>query len=111
MSVKPITPDEVVDAKIESIPSEVYQVFNKLIVAAWNGDTATVIENVAIYALFSQFAAAGKDVTRAELLASGWLRVEDAYRKVGWRVVYDTPAHNETFEPRFTFSRNGKAQG
>ncbi len=35
--VKPITPDEILDAKEASIPDEMFEAINELIVKNWNG--------------------------------------------------------------------------
>lgn len=42
--VKPITPQEVVDAKQRSIPDIVFDVFNQAIAEAWNGHSAKVFQ-------------------------------------------------------------------
>jgi hypothetical protein len=37
MTAHPLTPGEVDDARVKAIPSEVLEVFNRLIAANWNG--------------------------------------------------------------------------
>jgi len=48
-------------------------------------------------------AATGK--TRDEVFDKGWLNIEPMYRAAGWKVVYDKPAYNESYEPTFTFTK------
>lgn len=94
--MKPITPKEVVKKKKEQIPPEVLEAFDELIAENWNGHCST----------FSQ-----KDVSaliRAKLKGDfpiKYLDVEDIYRKAGWKVDYDKPGYNESYDASFEFSK------
>ena len=108
---KPITPAEVAAAKVESIPPEVYEAFNELIVAAWDSEhRAVIVQDTVVKAVLAKLKSAGMSITRQALFDTGWLDVEDAYRKVGWTVTYEKPAYNETFEATFTFSKKRRVK-
>ena len=91
----PITPQEVALEKAKILPEEVINTFNKLIATNWNGSN-------------SQFSL--KDVKKEldKLLPEGYptsyLDVEDIYRRFGWKVRYDAPAPDESYNAYFVFS-------
>lgn len=95
--IKPITPTEVASAKI---PDEVIKAFNDLIVAEWDGYSA-VIHQDEICTLVAE----RLKVKRQTVFANKWLDVEDIFRQAGWKVEYDKPGYNETYEATFTFSK------
>jgi hypothetical protein len=91
--IVPIGPEEVVSRKIEEIPGHVLAIWNQMITDAWNGHSSTIMQKTAI----KRLGGTGLDMA--------WLNIEDAYRKVGWEVVYDKPGYNESYEPSFTFRK------
>ena len=66
------------------IPSEVFEVFNDLIVKNWNGKSAKVLQTE----------------------VKCFFDIEDHYRKAGWSVNYFTPDMREDYEPYFLFVKN-----
>lgn len=98
----PIKPSEVQGQKDATLPSEVYDVFNALIVKAWDGREAVVLQKDAVARL--------KDVmkvSRQHVFDSDWLDVEEAYRKAGWKVKYDKPVAwgGDTYEAYYSFKK------
>lgn len=100
MKNRPITPDEVADAKQASFPDEVFQAFNGLIAEKFSGGRAVVKQDDVVERIVSKL-----DCTRQEVFNKGWLNVEEAYRKAGWIVEYDKPGYNETYDAFFTFKQ------
>jgi len=96
----PIKPKEVQARKNASLPEEVFQVFNDLIVENWDGHQATVNQDEAAKRI-----AKALNITRQQAFDRSLLDVEDAYQKAGWKVVYDKPGYNETYEAYFTFRK------
>ena len=92
----PIKPNE---AETE-FPEGVYEAFNELIRKNLRGKTATVKQRDV-----AQLIASKLELTLTEVLANGYLDVEDAYRKAGWKVEYDKPGYNESYEPHFAFTK------
>jgi len=97
----PFSPDQVADRKSKEIPDYVFDVWDTLIATAWNGSTARVVQNVAIEALLKHTASGD----RKEVFDKGWLDIEEIYRAVGWKVHYDKPGYNETYDAYFVFKK------
>lgn len=96
----PVSPDEVVAAKLATIPDEVIAVFNRLIAENMGaGGRATVTLKAAKEAL----AAAGVNVREA--FEHGWFDIEQVYRAVGWGVVFDKPGFNESYGAFYVFDK------
>lgn len=102
---KPISPSEVVALKTERIPPAIFDAFNSMIAKHWDGRAATFEQRAVVDEILERF----KGTTREDIFNSKWLDVEESYRAAGWRVDYDRPGYNETYEARFTFTK-GPAQ-
>jgi hypothetical protein len=100
--MKPITPAEVGKKKAESIPVEVIEVFNELITKKWDGRQSIVLQKDAVAGIVSRMG-----VSRDQVYLNRWLDVEGAFRQAGWRVEYDKPGFNESYDASFTF-KTGK---
>ena len=97
----PISPGDVAGRKTSSIPEQVFEAFNTLIVKRWSGNSAVVRQDEAVKAIMALMPV----VTRSDVFTESWLDVEAAYRRAGWNVEYDKPGYNESYEATFTFSR------
>ena len=98
--MKPITPKEVIKEKADSRPPEVFEVFNELIVRYWNGHESRFSQELVLELLTAKL-----DCDNDKIISNHWLDIEDAYRKAGWEVVYDSPGYNETFPASFCFTK------
>ena len=104
--VKPVSPDEVTKRKAETLPAEVIEAFNELIVQKCANGHGTIKQGDAVALILSKMA--DREITRADIFKNGWLDVEKVYRAAGWDVVYDKPGYNESYEPTFEFTRRRK---
>lgn len=102
--VRPIRPDEVGEAKTQSIPDEVFQAFNTLIAQNYRNGRAVVSQDDVMTLLISLLKG---EVDRQEVFNRGWLDIEDSYRRAGWKVIYDKPGYNEDYAATFKFSKKG----
>jgi hypothetical protein len=102
MSGKPITPDEVSGQKQSSIPSEVFDAFNELIVKNYSGGRASVKQDDIVRLLVN------KGFKSSEIYENGWLDVEPLYEQQGWKVTYDKPGFNESYAAYFVFQKKRK---
>jgi hypothetical protein len=100
MTGRAITPDEVVSAKAGRLPSVIFDVFNELIARNWNGRQARVMGKEAVDAIGARLG-----ISESEIYRQRFLDVEEVYRRAGWKVDYDKPAYNETYDPFFIFER------
>lgn len=103
--VKPVSPEEIVE-KDPDIPDEVFEAFNELLARQRGSDHVVILQEKVVQLIVS------KGIDRGELFENHWLDIEGAYRRAGWKVEYDKPAYNETYEPKFIFrpKRKGSMQ-
>ena len=94
----PITPSEAKSAKVASIPDAVFEAFNELIAENLSNGSATVKQCDVVKLIVAKMG-----VSSSQIWGKRWLDVESAYEKAGWKVKYDKPAYNETFEAYFVF--------
>ena len=99
--MKPITPQEVADRKVKSIPPEVIEVFNDLIAENFSGNSATVTVTQAVTRIKKRM---GRRTNDEQIVERGWLDIEPIFRETGWDVVYDQPGYNESYEANYTFT-------
>lgn len=97
---KPFSPDQIAEAKKAVIPAGVIGVFNRLIAKHYSEGSAEIGQKEIVAAI-----CATMECERGKVFAEKWLDVEDLFRAEGWKVVYDKPAYNESYEATFTFSR------
>ncbi len=101
MTPGPIKPTEVQDKKDLSIPDEVYNVFNDLITEHWSANgSSSVPQDEAVARICRAL-----DITRQVAFDKGYLEIESAYRKAGWKVKYEKPDPGEGWGAFFVFSK------
>lgn len=97
----PISPDDASLIHATTLPDEVIEVFNDLIVEAMGGGRcAKVLQTVA-----ADRVATRMGIPRQQVFDRHLLDVEAYYRDAGWKVEYDKPGYCETYEANFTFSK------
>jgi hypothetical protein len=95
--IKPLTPDEAAQQAELSIPDEVIQAVNNLLVKNVHNGYACIRQDDIV-----------KEIARLNptiQINFRWLNIENAYRKVGWKVYYDKPGYNESYPATFEFSK------
>ncbi len=100
--INAITPSEVENQLDNDIPSELLESFNEIITRKYRDGYATVYLKDVVEL------ATKKGLKKDEVFSSQWLynfSIEKIYRKAGWKVEYDGPAYNESYEPYYQFSR------
>jgi hypothetical protein len=107
--LSPIKPHEVVGKEQEITPDYVIAAFNELIAKNWNGTYSVVGQRSVVTPILKKAEEAGACIYDRNIYDNHWLDVEEIYRAVGWQVEYDKPGYNETYEPTFTFRKEGKS--
>lgn len=102
MSGKPLTPREMRE-HASPIPEVVFNVFNALIAKGAGIRSVTVLEKTVVAHLVE------RGYTSAEIYEKCWLDVEPAYEAAGWRVTYDKPGYNESYDASWTFTPGEEA--
>lgn len=100
--VDPLKPQDVAKEKQASIPDEVLECFNQVILEEYYNGYASIKQEDVVNLMIS------KGLDRNEIFKKGWLNVEDIYRKAGWKVEYDKPAYNESYPASFSFSAKNR---
>ena len=100
-TILPITPQEMGDKKLETIPDAVIQGFNDIIIKKFNGFDSTFKQNEVIIAIQAR----DPNILRDVIFDNHWLDVEDIYRKIGWVVKFDKPGYNESYDAYFVFKK------
>ncbi len=99
--VKPIRPSECAKLKTDKVvPPGVLTAWNGLLVKKFSGRTATISQKDAVAAICVEM-----NCTSNEVYKQGWLDIETIYEKAGWKVEYDKPGYNESYEPTFKFTK------
>ena len=106
--IKPITPDEVLDRKINAMPEAILQAVNDLIAKKWNGHDATFKVEEIVDQYFRVTNEDKSPAARAILFDNHWLDIEPAYREAGWKVKFERPDYTENFESYFCLTINNK---
>lgn len=100
MDIKPISPDEIAEAKQGVIPGYVFAAVNDMIARCYSSGYARFTQDDLIEEIQSR-----TTVSRTTLFQKGYLNFEEAYRAQGWSVVYDKPGYNESYKANFTFKK------
>ena len=107
--VKPFSPQDAAANQITEIPDEVIEAVNTLLASRYrNGGIGILLKEIVELAC-KNFERNGKPVpSTREMFAKKWFDVEPAFRKAGWKVSFDKPGYNETYESNFTFTPGDK---
>lgn len=102
MSITPIKPSEVFEAKRISFPDFVLIAFNSLITEHWDGYRSVIRQKAVVARIIEE----SRGTTNPnQIFEKKWLDVEDIYRKEGWEVEHDKPGYNENYEAFFVFAK------
>lgn len=98
MSVKPITPSDIPNAKKNIIPDAVFEVVNELIAKNYSGGSSRVTQTDIVNKL------AGRGISNSQIYSEKYLEIEEIYEQNGWDVEYDGPGYNESYGAYFVFT-------
>lgn len=105
MDAKPVSPIEAINLKKTKIPNEVIEAFNEALITNAGSDTIVIYQKD-IVALIEK-----RGLEANTVYQNRWLDIEELYREYGWKVKYDKPCFNETFDAHFIFKpRKGTEQ-
>jgi hypothetical protein len=99
--VKPLTPQEVSTQTENEFPEWVIIGVNNSIKKNFRGKDEFTIKQKDI--LNEILSIAPKGTTKEIIYEKRYLDFEKMYKKFGWKIIYDKPGYNETYEPFFIF--------
>ena len=97
--LKPIGPHEIAELKQQLMPAIVIETINALLAKKAGRGKYIVLTQTEIV---EQLVKNGLD--RMQIFEDHYLDFEEVYERAGWKVTYDRPGYNESYEPTFTFS-------
>lgn len=100
--VKPITPGEAEKQRITAIPDFVLDAVNFLLVQNLKSGHATILQKNIVEEAMKR---APEGFNRNDLFDKNMMDFEAVYRKAGWKVDYDKPGYNESYEASFAFTK------
>jgi len=106
--VKPLSPDEVAAESRKDIPHLVIEAVNNLLIKKVCGGRAVIKQSDISLEIQRLAKVQGEPVTSQQIYDNGWLDFEPLFERVGWAVVYDKPAYNESYPATFEFTRKNK---
>jgi hypothetical protein len=86
--------------KAHQIPKEIIKVFNDMIVENYSGGTAVLTQAEVL-----ERVVCAVKIPRADVFKNGWLDVEPVFKEAGWKVSYDQPAYNESYDASWIFKK------
>lgn len=104
-SVEAWTPDEVRAQKINFIPPEFVEAVNELLTKKWTGRSATIRLTDLKQLVAHKMRTNGSPNLGKNYADEGWLDFEPIFEDKGWKVVYDRPGWDESYDPNWTFTR------
>lgn len=104
-SVEAWTPAEVQAQKINLIPPEIIEAVNELLAKHWNGYSSTLKISEVVDEAGSKMQTNRSPNLGKDFASQGWLDFEPIFEAKGWKVTFDRPAYNETYEASWRFSR------
>jgi len=100
MTVAPLNPADIVQAKAVTIPDEVMTVWNFHIAKGFKQGKSRIVQDEIVLDIMSAMGS-----PRARVYTENWLDIEDVYRDAGWIVKYDKPGYCEDYPASFTFTK------
>jgi hypothetical protein len=105
--MKPITPQECL--KERQIDPTIAEVVNGLLKKNFNRGSIIIEEKEIVSAFLTAKKLQGDDTwTSGRIYDELLLNFEDFYREAGWKVIYDKPGYNETYNASYEFKPNLK---
>lgn len=99
---QPITPDEVLKVKAETLPEEVFIAVNGLIAERLHGQYA----KFSVKALVKRMTELGLE--EEEINKRNWNRIGSIYQNAGWDVSFRSPGLDDNdFDPYYSFNTKG----
>ena len=99
--MKPITPKQALDNVEKAFPDFVFEAVNNCINRHYFGKSSFTIKQDEI--LKEILKLAPEETTHKEVFDKHWMDFEEAYRKAGWEITYDSPAWDESYDAFFKF--------
>lgn len=103
--IKPLSPEEVINLRPKHILPEIIEAVNKFLCERFNGNNSVkILKKELVSKTIIACEANGKTMTERILIDNGHLDFEIIYSSVGWKVKYESPDRDESFESYYLFT-------
>ena len=101
---KPISPNEIMDNLKTIIPEAVIQAVNELLKEGYRGSYVSFKQKD----LISRIIKIDPSIEREDLFKKKYLDFESIFEKQGWKVEYNSPCRDESYDEYFKFTPKNK---
>ena len=84
----PLNPNQINYESVNTIPLEVIESFNKLIIINWDGNKAQIKQTDVINQILKEFVDTKSNLTMNDIFVNKWLYIEEIFESHGWDVEY-----------------------
>jgi hypothetical protein len=103
--VKPLSPSDITDGLSDIIPGYVIESVNNLLKKKYRGGSCRIKQKDIIFEAKKLAKNIGEEVTDNQIYDNKWMDFEEIFRKAGWKVTYDGPGYNESYDATFEFTK------
>lgn len=96
--VKPFTPEDAKAEQQNQLPEQVISAVNSFLASRAGSTTIRIMQTEMVEKLEES------GFNRATIFGNYLLDFEEAYRANGWKVIYDKPGYNETYDAFWDFT-------
>ena len=108
VNIKPFSPEEAKNAKASALPKELLQAVNELLTERYKDHGGIIIKLKDIKERCKKILGIDEMFSGVDPMDSwpdGIWDIEPVYRLAGWKVSWDGPGYNESYDGYFEFSR------
>lgn len=107
LEVKPYSPTDALENKKLAIPPVIIAAVNELLAARYSGRGSVTITQKELLDKVVDIIPGGSNT----IFQMHYFDFEPLFEKTGWRVIYDKPGYNESYEPSWSFSPSSARRG
>lgn len=97
--IKPLRPEDMNEAKKLVIPDFVLQAVNMCMAKNLVRGHGSITQDEVISYILEH----NSGITRQQIFDNNWLDFEPLYEEAGWKITYDKPGYDETYEAHWVF--------
>lgn len=105
MAVKPISPKEIREDRINYIPEKMIEAANALLQEKWEGSSATIKQEELMSRYLSLSGIENSQSQRQIVYEKHFLDIEPIFRDAGWSVKFDSPSLGDNYKSYFKFTQ------
>ena len=97
---KPLSPADINNSMETIIPGVIIEAVNNLLKKEFRGRSVCLLQKD----ILNEILRLNNTLSKDEIFEKKWMDFESIFEKVGWKVEYDKPGYNESYESSFKFT-------